>query len=827
MSETKSTTGIDQLKRIFVNTSRRLLALLLWLLFLGVVSLRLLHSCQDNTFSASSSLLINEAPVNSVTVEPPNTGIGNSTANITIGSTQASQTTRTEKNQSAYISEADAPERYYGVINREIFTYDSGSGVSDVKGKPTTIALEKQDSERNNELTQVATGYYFGSIRRIDIDELPLPDKLEPSYIDLLIDPDDSPADKSNTEKTQSSSNTLHTVFSGALYRKDEQGETLDSGAEYRSSTQTANAGNIRVSLVALHEDEPFSTGSGSSTSENTQRGLSRASIEQLDLPLTSHLSMDNIIGTHRSSRYRFSGSTRATINQRFSLTNPDILGLTSRLRGENNALAISIGELGNVEGNFLSGFNGLDRSLYRMQFDHASQGLGISSEIWQTDDSDITNENRFGSRVNLAKQLGESNEVQATIASSEDSYSALLDWYISGDSNHEFGAYYFDPEFVWINTTIGNDSLGAFYRLYGRWLGSDISFNTEHRRDGLSGDSSNKNRTHFASLSMNNRLSRRLRLSGYYSFRRNIDGGSNATDTTGNDHTLRSLAVLQHSDDQSSTFGANYRYRQQNQQNSQTHDLQLNYTWRRQFNDNSNFDLGLELGRSSQRSDAQQTSSDDNVSISLVYKTHFRHNATLSAGLNYDWENNDGSSTSSQLGGHINYDWAISPSLSLNAQIDHNLSTIETQSDDISDSLVTATPLDIVEQNTRTTSALLTLRYSVGGNSEPVLIGNGNGTRGAGSLSGRLYIDENNDGSYQENEPGLKGITVYLDSIFATVTNSEGYFQFTRVKTGKHHIYIDESNLPLPWTLRGKEFYETTIDLRQNSKLEIPVSSL
>ena len=189
--------------------------------------------------------------------------------------------------------------------------------------------------------------------------------------------------------------------------------------------------------------------------------------------------------------------------------------------------------------------------------------------------------------------------------------------------------------------------------------------------------------------------------------------------------------------------------------------------------------------------------------------------------------EDNDGSTKSSHIGAHLNYDWAITPNLSFNAQLDHNRTILTVEDEDLSSSLLTATPLDVREETSTTTSVLATIRYSFGGNEQPNLLGRHNGKQGSGTLRGRLFLDENNDGLAQENEAGLQGITVYLDSVFATITDSQGRFQFSNVTTGDHHIFVDQSVLPLPWTLRGKEFFNLSIKLRKTTEVEIPVTKL
>lgn len=834
MSETPNTSWIGTTKRIFSNTLRRLTAILLWLLFLSVVFSRLLNTCSEQ--SSHETLNPIDVSISGVT--------DTSTPEKIFSYPYTPSNNRLSRPQPVAIKKPVA-NAYHGVVYR----YDTSKlhvqNQNDISNKKLaspnhafksgdlSSVLPAKTSDPNtadsDNAVKLAKGYYFGSIRRIENDN-PLPEKLEPAYVDLLIDP-------SNTEEETLADlggirggNTQHTIFTGAAYRKDNEGEILDSGVEYRSSTQTANNGNIRVNLVALNDDEDrFSSTSG--IGNGRQQGLRRASIEQLSLPITENLLMDNILGTHRSNRYRFTGSNRSIVNQRFNITNPDIIGLTTRVRGENHAVTLSAGELGNLGGSFLTGFEGLDRDLYRLQYDYAANNIGFSSETWKTTGSEDNEENRSGSRINFATQFNDQYEIQTTLAQGGDGQAALFNFFSRGSNDQELGVYYFDPDFQWINTAIGNDSAGLYYRLQGRWFDSDISFNTEHRRDGLASDSSNKNRTHFGSLSINNRISRTTRASGFYSYRRNIDNNTSNNINNGirnndsTEHNVRAISVRQHDEETSSTFGANFRNRSVGDDSS--NELQLHYDFRHRFQNDNEATIGLELGRSRHNDASNNKTVDDEASITMDLQARIRNNGTLSVGLNYDWERDEDASTSQHIGGYINYDWTISDQLSLNAQFDHNQTVVKTEQTDLSNTLFTATPVDVNEQRTRASSALLTLRYSFGGNNEPNILGISNGKVGSGSVNGRLFIDENNDGVAQNDEPGLQGIAIYLDSVFATITDSKGRFQFDRVTTGKHHIYLDESSLPLPWSIRNKEFYALEVRLRKKATLNIPVQRL
>ena len=84
-----------------------------------------------------------------------------------------------------------------------------------------------------------------------------------------------------------------------------------------------------------------------------------------------------------------------------------------------------------------------------------------------------------------------------------------------------------------------------------------------------------------------------------------------------------------------------------------------------------------------------------------------------------------------------------------------------------------------------------------------------------------------NNDGIRQASEPGAPGVTVFLNSVYPVVTDSRGEYSFPSVGLGSHFLFIDESALPLPWTLTDGEYTPLTVELRRSVQLNIAVSPI
>lgn len=76
-------------------------------------------------------------------------------------------------------------------------------------------------------------------------------------------------------------------------------------------------------------------------------------------------------------------------------------------------------------------------------------------------------------------------------------------------------------------------------------------------------------------------------------------------------------------------------------------------------------------------------------------------------------------------------------------------------------------------------------------------------GLAGTGSTIGYVFSDTNQDGQRQADEIGVPDVEVYLDGGFSARTNKYGYFEFTRVATGKHQLTLNLDTVPLPWSVK------------------------
>jgi len=65
------------------------------------------------------------------------------------------------------------------------------------------------------------------------------------------------------------------------------------------------------------------------------------------------------------------------------------------------------------------------------------------------------------------------------------------------------------------------------------------------------------------------------------------------------------------------------------------------------------------------------------------------------------------------------------------------------------------------------------------------------------GYIIGRVFIDQNGNGLFDDGEVGVKGVKIYLEDGRFAVSGSEGKFHFDDVKPGTHVVKVDRTTLP------------------------------
>lgn len=67
----------------------------------------------------------------------------------------------------------------------------------------------------------------------------------------------------------------------------------------------------------------------------------------------------------------------------------------------------------------------------------------------------------------------------------------------------------------------------------------------------------------------------------------------------------------------------------------------------------------------------------------------------------------------------------------------------------------------------------------------------------GTGVLIGRVYVDRNDDGMVQEDEPGIPGVRIYVEDGTFAITDEDGKYSIYGLSPRMHNVKVDSSTLP------------------------------
>lgn len=165
-----------------------------------------------------------------------------------------------------------------------------------------------------------------------------------------------------------------------------------------------------------------------------------------------------------------------------------------------------------------------------------------------------------------------------------------------------------------------------------------------------------------------------------------------------------------------------------------------------------------------------------------------------LALDANVRWLNAGGVNAQRGLDLNLTASWRIAPRWSLEAALYQSQGS--QRSPFVLDPLVTETPFISLP---RERSVFLTLRYQRETGRPYAVIGGAPGAA-TGSVTGRLFLDDNDDGVRAASELPAVNVTVVLDGRYSVRTDSAGRFEFARVAVGTHRLDVVSDNLPLPW---------------------------
>lgn len=487
--------------------------------------------------------------------------------------------------------------------------------------------------------------------------------------------------------------------------------------------------------------------------------------------------------------------------------TFPIIGGSTEWLQNDNVQIQASLGEAGLYNGLRLPGFSRLGGVIATggaqlalgpewnagVQFaDARDVHAGLSAE-----DPKTTGRSWFGS---TAWQEGP-NRVQLNLLDSQrDAGRHNFAWWVDGEARlgryrQNYGLFRFDRDMSWGYSPINSDVEGGYYRVnYAsqQWIwtaGLDSVSSISGR--GTSGN--------FLTGNVRYQVDRSL----------GVGGGASAR------HAGTDAASVYAFADKQSALGAtrlqlDFVAAQGAQRTAQ---LSADQAWPTQAG--LRLSTSLTLGR-----ETSPGSSITRVSVAAFGGIDITNNLTLEGNIRFGRDRD----ITTLTGRYVNLGlvWKITPRWSLVASYYDNRSETAPPFT----GLAPIIPVEIVPLVPRDRAIFITVRYEDHAGTPMAPLGGAPGS-GAGTITGYIYYDANDDGRRSAGESGAANVTVLLDGRFATRTDSDGRFEFPMVASGRHTIAVVPDNLALPYAIANEGRSDVTVLTRQTSTLDIPATRM
>lgn len=593
-----------------------------------------------------------------------------------------------------------------------------------------------------------------------------------PAYEDRLIDGGNLPADVSVGLESRRNADGWPRAFqvqatTSRVTRNDVNSD--ETGVQLGGMLDTPNHG-------ALSLEANLRTSAGRSDSSGNL-----FSLHQIGLPMNGGWFVNNSLGATNApavdlarSQYRFFVPVM--------LSN----GVTTEWRNPDHGLQLhaSVGQPGLLTGIYVPTFEGLGGR----QASAGAQwgnGKGWSAALQATDVEDV----RFGiGRFDTADEISSQswfgavgwgtsgthvqlNLVESATDDQSGQAGAWIDAVIRlGRTQHNFGAFHLEPGLVWGNLSLTSNLEGGYYRA----AFQDRRWTLDGGVDYVAPVSGGRDSTIFGTGYGRYQVNSRLGIGGGMNVRQ---GGTDAWSTFGFVDNANRLGIgraqLEYATDD---------FRDNTQ-------LTLNQTW--------NTPPGTRLGNSlflgrEQIADA----SANRIGVAMNGGGDIRSN--LAFDIDARWDTSDGQSTYDNVLASAALNWAFATGWTMGANYYLSRNTWRTPFE--VNSPIPGFPSG-VDQRSDDEGFFVSVRYQWQAGSRTSALGGGPG-RGSGSVSGVLFLDENDNGRLDAGEVGAPNIVVMLNGRFAARTNAQGRFEFPSVAAGAHVLTVVQDNLPLPWTV-------------------------
>ncbi len=528
--------------------------------------------------------------------------------------------------------------------------------------------------------------------------------------------------------------------------------------------------------------------------------------LRQSHLVISNTWQMDNEVGHIRSQTPR-----SISASYRFHLPSSLLQGLGTTLYNDNTTLSLCVGDIGGLSGIASREFNTTQGNLQGVSLTHEFNPQWFAgAQFWDTNDLQGVDDQEVDDHQSVAgvlqyQNLDQTQNHQLHLLADSQNNTGL--WYDAAIRlnrwSHNLGIFYIQPDLLWTDVAINNDQEGFYWRGNRRSFRWQWTLGTEVSNDNLDKDLYLPRylSTHsFANGTW--RLRRDTLLGAAFTLNtKHVDSATTQGDNPG--YSLKSF--VNHRFPMGMTrCQASLSIKDTQEADSTQYGLLWDQVWDIPFVRRLNTDIEY----------LSNEDEPDEISMRLAVEKSIGPNFWFSAAAQYihilehDYGQGDASNANIAVNWQLNHNWKISLSA------DQSRNRFET--------------IDSVDTTTESQSMLLSFSYALSSpRRQPPTLGRRTSSIGHGGISGRVFLDENQNGRYDLNETPIKDIVVILDGRFQTETDANGRFDYWPVAAGDHFVMIGVEDVPLPWGLEDDKPQKVFVSVRSQGIVDFALIKL
>jgi len=617
------------------------------------------------------------------------------------------------------------------------------------------------------------------------------------AYRDRLIDPDAAALPEEDFWRDEESEPEGRRFYSIEYqhYQQDNIDSSSEDGVLLNWRRETLDYGDLSVDAVVRNGGEEIITRHETS---------GQFTFRQRAFALDEYHEMDNTAGVLRSQ-------SDALISSSFRLNLPSSLlgGVQTHIRGQRSDLFLNAGRIGRLDPTQIQGFEDTSGELISLGY---SSSLGRNWRagthlVHMTETEDVSEHESLATALEYSTPDQRQRYQGHVLLDSEGNNGIWLD----GDTEisqwrHRYGLFRMEPELLWTDTSPTDDQQGGYWRTemtrlrFNLTTGLDLTqTNIDNRDDRAGVDLYN------AYINGNWRKSSRATLGSSLSVRvsepRNGIHVELARDYSLSGYISRRIPV--------GTTRLELTASRLDRDAERGHGYSI--VWDQEWNLAGNLSLSSTLSRAAENglSDASDIST-----AAILLRHELNPGLYWNADVSYSIVDTEQSGTRDNVFTSLALFWDFLPDWNASLRATHNR---------LGDVPGVTVPDGSVDE----TTLLLSVRYSHGSGRPFAVMGQEAGSKGYGEIGGQVFYDANGDGVRQAGEAIAKGIVVYLDRRYETVTDNQGRFTFTPVVTGPHELSLAVEDLPLPWGLLDETPRTVSITIRDRGEVNFPLQQI